>query len=64
MTAPLWLVNDGIEYAESQGTAKLLFSELADLIQQLEEDARILSEEVFQLAKERAANVSKHTEKS
>ena len=53
VTAPLWLVNDGIEYADSQGPAKLLFAELVDLMQQLEESARFLSEEVFRLAAQR-----------
>jgi hypothetical protein len=59
VTATLWLVNDGIEYAGSEGPAKLLFAELVELMQQLEDSARFLSEEVFRLTAERAANVNK-----
>jgi hypothetical protein len=52
--APVWLVDDGIECVGSEGPAKLLFSELVDLLGELDQDAKYLSEEVYKLAHERA----------
>lgn len=47
---PVWLVNDGIECVGSEGQAKLRFAELVELLRNLEEDARFLSEDVYRLA--------------
>ena len=55
VSAPIWLVDDGIECVGSEGEAKLHFQELIEVQNELENDARFLSEEVYQLAKERAA---------
>jgi hypothetical protein len=52
---PMWLVDDGIEFAGSEGEAKLQFTELIGLHSDLETDARWISEEVYRVAQERAA---------
>jgi hypothetical protein len=51
---PMWLVDDGIECAGSQGEAKLHFTELIDLHRDLEIDARWISEEVYRFIEEPA----------
>jgi hypothetical protein len=55
VSTPVWLVDDGIECAGSEGEAKLHFEELIEIRRELEKDARFLSEEVYRLAHERAA---------
>jgi hypothetical protein len=49
---PMWLVDDGIEFASSQGEAKLQFDELIYVQSDLEKDARYISEEVYRRAEE------------
>jgi len=56
--SPLWLVSDGIECVGSKGEVKLYFAELVDILRDLEQDARFVSEEVFNLAAERSAKPS------
>jgi hypothetical protein len=55
VSAPIWLVDDGIECVGSEGEAKLHFEELIEIQRELEKDARFLSEDVYRLAQERAA---------
>ena len=50
----MWLIDDGIECAGSEGAAKLHFTELIDLHRELENDAQWISDEVYRFAEERA----------
>jgi hypothetical protein len=49
-TAPVWLVEDGIEHAGPDGEQKLRFDELIELLRELEQDGRFLAEQVFDMA--------------
>jgi hypothetical protein len=56
-TAPLWLVNDGIECIGSKGKVKLAFGELTEFLTELESDAHFLAVEVFQMAQDKIARI-------
>jgi hypothetical protein len=57
---PMWLVDDGIECAGSEGEAKLHFRELIDVQRDLEKDARWISEDVYRFAQEGATKQQIH----
>lgn len=59
---PMWLVDDGIECAGSEGEAKLHFKELIDVQRDLEKDARWIAEEVYRVVQERDAKTDKKIE--
>jgi hypothetical protein len=59
---PMWLVDDGLESAGSEGEAKLHFKELIYVQTDLEMDARWISEEVYRIAQERDARTNKTNE--
>jgi hypothetical protein len=56
--APVWLVDDGIEFvgekrkkrAKGAKQEKLRFEELTEILRKLERDARLLAEDVFRMA--------------
>jgi hypothetical protein len=52
--APVWLVADGIECVGSEGDAKLFFEELAQVLRDLDVDAKFLAEDVYRMASEAA----------
>jgi hypothetical protein len=57
-TTPIWLVDDGIECAGSEGEAKLRFDELTELLRHLENDARFLATEAHQMWQESRQSTS------
>jgi hypothetical protein len=54
--APVWIVNSGLKGINNGQIVHLLFDELVGLLGELEANAKYISEDVYRLAIERAAN--------